>query len=108
MMKIRQSAGEKLDDGCKNKEGASFARPHNNLVDEVPNSLLLKRLLFVSLFPVSCNVGEAESSSSSVQKLLFYVFGSEAIYVIDPESKTVLSKIEAEGVCTKSNNRYSR
>ena len=65
-------------------------------------------LLFVSLFPVSCSVGEAVSSRSNDQKLLFYVFGSEAIYVIDPESKTVVSKIDAEGVCTKSNNRYSR
>ena len=63
-------------------------------------------LLFVSLFPVSCTVCEAESSND--KKLLFYVFGSEAIYIVDPESKTVLSKIEPEGVCTKSNNRYSR
>ena len=57
------------------------------------------------LFVVSCSICEAVSND---QKLLFYVFGSEAIYVIDPESKTVLSKIESEGVCTKSNNRYSR
>ena len=71
-------------------------------------SLLLKRLLFVSLFPVACSVGEAESSSSNYQKVLFYVFGSEAIYVINPESKKVLSKIEPEGIFTKSNNRYSR
>ena len=65
-------------------------------------------LLFVSLFPVSFSVCEADSSRSNDQKLVFYVFGSDAIYIIDPESKTVLSKIEAEGVCTKSNNRYSR
>ena len=65
-------------------------------------------LLFVSLSQVSCSVCEAESFRSNDEKLLFYVFGSEAIYIIDPESKTVLSKIEAEGVCTKSNNRYSR
>ena len=71
-------------------------------------SLLLMLLLFVSLFPVSCGVGEAASPGLNDQKLLFYVFGSEAIYIIDPDSKTVLSKIEADGVCTKSNNRYSR
>lgn len=65
-------------------------------------------LLFVSLFPVSCIVCEAKASTSDDEKLLFYVFGSEAIYIIDPESKTVLSKIDPEGVCTKSNNRYSR
>ena len=71
-------------------------------------SFLLMLLLFVSLFPVSFSVCEADSSMSNDQKLLFYVFGSDAIYIIDPESKTVLSKIEAEGVCTKSNDRYSR
>ena len=71
-------------------------------------SVLLLMILLVSLFLVSCSICEAVSSRSNDQKLLFYVFGSEAIYVIDPESKTVLSKIEAEGVCTKSNNRYSR
>ena len=70
--------------------------------------LLLMLFLFVSLFLVSCSICEAVSSRSDDQKLLFYVFGSEAIYVIDPESKTVLSKIKAEVVCTKSNNRYSR
>jgi len=64
--------------------------------------------LFVSLFAVSCSVGDAAYSRSNDQKLLFYVFGSEAIYAIDPESKTVVSKIEPEGVCTKSNNRFSR
>ena len=71
-------------------------------------SSLLMLLLFISLFAVSCSVCEAASPMSNDKKLLFYVFGSEAIYAIDPESKTIVSKIEAEGVCTKSNNQFSR
>ena len=31
---------------------------------------------------------------------VFYVFGSEAIYIVDPENKAVQSTIEADGVCT--------
>ncbi|KAK2562393.1 Follistatin-related protein 4 [Acropora cervicornis] len=31
---------------------------------------------------------------------VFYVFGSEAIYIVDPENKTVQSTIGADGVCT--------
>ena len=81
---------------------------HVTIKYTMSKSFLLMLLLFVSLFSVSCSVCEAESFRSNDETLLFYVFGSEAIYIIDPESKTVLSKIEAEGVCTKSNNRYSR
>ena len=30
----------------------------------------------------------------------FYVFGSEAVYIVDPENKTVQSTIGADGLCT--------
>ena len=66
-------------------------------------------LSFINLFLVCCSVGEAAAVPlSNGQRTLVYVFGSEAIYIIDPESKAVSSKIAADGVCTKSNNRFSR
>ena len=56
---------------------------------------------------VSCSVGEATPEQTD-QRIVFYVFGSENIYIIDPKSKEVSSTIGPDGVCTKSNNRFSR
>ena len=55
---------------------------------------------FVNLFSVCC-VGKAASLSNDQQTQIF-VFGTEAIYVIDPKNKAVLSTIGADCVCTKS------
>lgn len=60
------------------------------------------------MFPVSFRVSEASPLTDDPEALV-YVFGSKGVYMIDPESKTILSKItEADGICTKSNNRFSR
>ena len=56
---------------------------------------------------VSCSVGKATPEQTD-QRIMFYVFGSEKIYIIDPKSKEISSTIGPDGVCTKSNNRYSR
>ncbi|CAH3191021.1 unnamed protein product, partial [Porites evermanni] len=56
---------------------------------------------------VSCSVGEATPEQTD-QRIVFYVFGSENIYIIDPKSKEISSTIGPDGVCTKSNNRFSR
>ena len=56
---------------------------------------------------VSCSVGKATQGQTD-QRIIFYVFGSENIYIIDPKSKEISSTIGPDGVCTKSNNRYSR
>ena len=56
---------------------------------------------------VSCRVGNATPKQND-QRVVFYVFGSEDIYIVDPKSKAILSTIGPDGVCTKSNNRYSR
>lgn len=62
----------------------------------------------VIVFPVSFRVSEA-SPVTDDHETLFYVFGSKGISIIDPERKTILSKItEADGICTKSNDRFSR
>ena len=42
---------------------------------------------------------------------VFYVLGADGIYVIDPEAKSVVTKITnttSPGLCTQSNNRRSR
>ena len=60
------------------------------------------------VFPVSFRVSEA-SHLGDDHGTLFYVFGSKGVTIIDPEHKTILSKItEADGICTKSNNPFSR
>ena len=56
---------------------------------------------------VSCSVGKATPEQTD-QRIMFYVFGSDNIYIIDPKSKEISSTIGPDGVCTKSNNRYSR
>ena len=56
---------------------------------------------------VSCSVGKATQGQTD-ERIMFYVFGSENIYIIDPKSKEISSTIGPDGVCTKSNNRYSR
>ena len=56
---------------------------------------------------VSCRVGNATPKQND-QRVVFYVFGSEGIYIVDPKTKAILSTIGPDGVCTKSNNRYSR
>ena len=56
---------------------------------------------------VFCSVGKATPNQDD-QRVVFYVFGSEDIYIVDPKSKAILSTIGPDGVCTKSNNRYSR
>ncbi|XP_067032288.1 follistatin-related protein 5-like [Acropora muricata] len=48
---------------------------------------------------VCCTVG-CEALPVDDTTTVFYVFGSEAIYIVDPEDKTVLSTIGADGVCT--------
>ena len=56
---------------------------------------------------VSFSVGKATQGQTD-ERIMFYVFGSENIYIIDPKSKEISSTIGPDGVCTKSNNRYSR
>ena len=56
---------------------------------------------------VFCRVGKATPKQND-QRVVFYVFGSEDIYIVDPKTKAILSTIGPDGVCTKSNNRYSR
>ena len=56
---------------------------------------------------VSCSVVKATPEQTD-QRIMFYVFGSDNIYIIDPKSKEISSTIGPDGVCTKSNNRYSR
>ena len=56
---------------------------------------------------VSCSVGKATPEQTD-QRIMFYVFGSEKIYIIDPKSKEISSTIGPDGVCTKSNNMFSR
>ena len=56
---------------------------------------------------VSCSVGKATQGQTD-ERIMFYVFGSENIYIIDPKSQEISSTIGPDGVCTKSNNRYSR
>ena len=73
----------------------------------LPTFPLFRSCSLVCLFSsVYCSVGEAEAVRPP--KTLFYVFGSEAIYIVDPESKQILSTIGAEGICTKSRNQFSR
>ena len=56
---------------------------------------------------VSYSAGKATPEQTD-QRIMFYVFGSDNIYIIDPKSKEISSTIGPDGVCTKSNNRYSR
>jgi len=63
---------------------------------------------FTLIVTVSFRVSEASPVTDN-HGTLFYVFGSKGVSIIDPERKTILSKItEADGICTKSNNRFSR
>ena len=62
----------------------------------------IKQVLIVFSFYlllVCCTVG-CEALPVDDTTTVFYVFGSEAIYIVDPEDKTVLSTIGADGVCT--------
>ncbi|XP_068747606.1 follistatin-related protein 4-like [Montipora capricornis] len=58
-------------------------------------------IAIVVLASVCCSFGDAYLLSQN-KKTEFYVLGAEAIYVIEPENKAILSKIGAEGVCTQS------
>ena len=49
--------------------------------------------------------------ASAKTENVFYVLGSDGIYIIDPVEKTVVKKITnttTPGLCAKSNNRYAR
>ena len=70
-------------------------------------SYRLAFLMSLILCLVSCGVGNATPMQND-QRIVFYVFGSEDIYIVDPKTKAILSTIGPDGVCTKSNNRYSR
>ncbi|KAL9980781.1 hypothetical protein ACROYT_G009419 [Oculina patagonica] len=63
---------------------------------------------FTLIATVSFRVAEAAHATND-QETLVYVFGSEGVYIIEPKSKKIVSKITAaDGICTKSNNRFSR
>ena len=59
----------------------------------------IKQVLILLFAAVYCNVLR-EALPVDGTTTVFYVFGSEAIYIVEPENKTVLSTIEADGVCT--------
>lgn len=70
-------------------------------------SLSASLLGFTLIASVCCSVVKAASLSKD-QQTEIYVFGTEAIYIIDPKNKAILSTIAADGVCTKANSRFSR
>ena len=59
----------------------------------------IKRVLILLFAPVYCNVLR-EALPVDGTTTVFYVFGSEAIYIVEPENKTVLTTIEAGDLCT--------
>lgn len=61
----------------------------------------ISALLFGFTVIAEVYFGSSEASPHSThKKTVVYVFGSEDISIIDPESKSILSRINPEGVCT--------
>ncbi|KAK2562392.1 Follistatin-related protein 5 [Acropora cervicornis] len=69
------------------------------------SSFLTLLIGFTCFANVYCNVLR-EALPVDGTTTVFYVFGSEAIYIVEPENKTVLSTIEAGDLCTPGRGSY--
>ena len=97
-----EEVGESRKGEKKKEEGQETKQ--NCFIQRSYRLAFLMSLIFGLVF---CRVGKATPKQND-QRVVFYVFGSEDIYIVDPKSKAILSTIGPDGVCTKSNNRYSR
>ena len=92
MLTVRLNSLEKKKEKIRRKKNTNNTISWKNI----------KQVLIVVSFYlllVCCTVG-CEAHPVDDTTTVFYVFGSEAIYIVDPEDKTVLSTIGADGVCT--------